>query len=302
MPTSWSLFEEPYWLDAVAPGAWRAAEVRDREEIVGRLPYVVKRKLGVSALTVPVLTPWLGPWIKEKDGKYCNTLSYQHQILQELLAQLPASPYQAIHCAPQFTNLMALSWAGFDLRFRYTYRITDLSDPDAIWRGFRENIRRECRKAERNLEVRTDLSLSRLLDSMAKTFDRQALNRDFLKEPLQRIDRVMNERGQRQIYFAVDAQERIHAAIYVVWDPRCAFYLAGGGDPELRSSGAHSLLVWRAIKDSAEVSKEFDFEGSMVAPIERFFRAFNAQQVPCYSAHKRALWMRLVDSLRTSRG
>ncbi len=33
---------------------------------------------------------------------------------------------------------------------RYTYILDDLTDMDALWGGLRENIRRECRKAEKD--------------------------------------------------------------------------------------------------------------------------------------------------------
>jgi len=53
-----------------------------------------------------------------------------------------------------------------------------------------------------------------------------------------------------------------------------------GADPRLRSSGAQSLLFWEAIKLASEKNLKFDFEGSMIEPIERVFRAFGATQVP----------------------
>ena len=56
----------------------------------------------------------------------------------------------------------------------------------------------------------------------------------------------------------------------------------GGGDPDLRNSGAASLCVWEAIKFASTVTKSFDFEGSMHEPIERFFRAFGAEQRPYF--------------------
>ena len=61
---------------------------------------------------------------------------------------------------------------------------------------------------------------------------------------------------------------------------RSAYYLLGGGDPELPTSGAHSFLLWEAIRFAASVTKRFDFEGSMVKGIERSFRSFGARQVP----------------------
>ena len=35
-----ALFQQPWWLDAVAPGAWDAAVVTKDGQMVGRLPYV----------------------------------------------------------------------------------------------------------------------------------------------------------------------------------------------------------------------------------------------------------------------
>ncbi len=49
-----------------------------------------------------------------------------------------------------------------------------------------------------------------------------------------------------------------------------------GSDPDLRSSGALSLLMHEAIQFAATVTQRFDFEGSMHEPIERFFRNFGA--------------------------
>jgi hypothetical protein len=68
--------------------------------------------------------------------------------------------------------------------------------------------------------------------------------------------------------------------LYVVWDPNAAFHLLSGGDPELRTSGAGSLLMWEAIMRARAVTDVFDFEGSMLEPVERFFRAFGARQTP----------------------
>ena len=50
-----------------------------------------------------------------------------------------------------------------------------------------------------------------------------------------------------------------HAGVYIVWDSNSAYYIMGGGDPELRSSGATTLCMWEAIKFSASVTACFDF-------------------------------------------
>ena len=299
---TWSLFEEPYWLEAVAPNQWSTVEVAENGVVVGRLPFRLRRQSGLTRIGAPPLTPWLGPWIRSRGGKYLNELSLQHQTLVALIEQLPKADEIRIACAPEFTNLMAMYWHGYDLKLRYTYRLALDSGVDCLWQGLRENIRRETRKAEKQLVVSTESSLSEFFGVVEKTFARQNQSRRELLPVLERIDDVMGKRGQRCFYFARDAAERLHAAIYVVFDDRCSFYLMGGGDPELRSSGAHSLLMWHAIKDGVGRSTVFDFEGSMIEPIEKFFRAFNARQTPRYLAERHSQLGRLAGVVNSSLG
>ena len=60
-----------------------------------------------------------------------------------------------------------------------------------------------------------------------------------------------------------------------------------GDDPELRSSDAVQLLVWKALEFVSSIGlTEFDFEGSMIESIEAVGRAFGAKQVPYFAISK----------------
>ena len=50
IPSVNSIFEQPWWLDVVAPGRWSAAEVRRDDKVVARLPYVQRRRLGLNTI------------------------------------------------------------------------------------------------------------------------------------------------------------------------------------------------------------------------------------------------------------
>jgi len=110
------------------------------------------------------------------------------------------------------------------------------------------------------------------------TFKRQGLDLPYSRDVVRRLDAACIKHQARRMFFAEDAQGRIHAAKYVVWHKDSAYYLMGGSDPELRNSGADSLLTWEAIRFAATVAERFDFEGSMLEAIERGFRAFGGVQ------------------------
>jgi hypothetical protein len=301
MRCGWTLFEEPYWLDAAAPGQWDAVEVKQNGQIIGRLPYTTKRRYGLRALSTPWFTPWLGPWIRPAGAKLANELSRQHEILGKLVAGLPKAHKTLIACAPEFQNLMAFHWAGFDLKLGYTYRLANLGDQQSLWNEMRDNTRYTCRKAEKIIAINRERDIATVIAAMEKTFKRQGMDASASFPALERIDDTMNRRNQRAIYSAEDAQGRVHAAVYVVYDDRHAFYVAAGGDPALRNSGAQALAMWHAIKDTCGRSQIFDFGGSMVRSIEGFVRGFGPQQMPRFTAYRSSRAVRLCEAVASPR-
>jgi len=274
-----SIFQQPWWLEAVAPGRWREATVARSGSTVARLPYTLETRIGLRISRMPPLTQTLGPAVDSGDGGPGRRLATELELTEQLLQTLPPLDYfgQCLHfgvgCALPFY------WAGFRLETRYTHVLTDLaaaSDPSY----FRPSVRREIRKAERSLAVRTDLGLERFVALNRLSFERQGLRLPYDPAVLARLDTACRERSARVTYFAEDADGRVHAAIYVVRDARTSYYLLGGADPNLRTSGAHSLLMWHAIRDAQAVSGCFDFEGSMNRAIGRFFRGFNPEVRP----------------------
>lgn len=290
------IFQQPWWLDAMAPQQWHESEIVRDGEIIARMPYVKKQKYGLTILTTPPLTQNLGPWIKPSEGKYLTQLADQKKLMTELIEQLPH--YDYFNCPFHYSlqNWLPFFWQGFSQTTAYTYVLHDLSDLDQVWHGFRENIRREIRRAQKKVTIRTDLDISKFLEINALTYKRQGIPFPYREEVVRRLDFACENQDARRMFFAEDAEGRIHASIYIVWDENSAYYLLGGGDPELRNSGATSWLMWEAIQFAAKVTKKFDFEGSMIEPVEQFFRAFGAKQMPYLRVTGMSRRMKLLNS------
>jgi len=302
VPWTHTPFGQPWWLDAVAPGSWGEVVVERKGEVAARLPYVVKERFGLRVLTQAPLTRFLGPWTRPADGKYGHRIGVEKQLMSELIEGLP--PHDAFHAnfAPAISNWLAFHWAGFDATLHYTYRLDDLADLDAVRAGFEPNVRNQIRKAQRELKVRTDLELDPLLQITAKTFGRQGLPVPFDDALAVRLDRACRQRGVGTIIGAVDAQERVHAACFVVHDHGTSYLLYGGGDPELRSSQAGTLIIWEAIRLAAEAGRQFDFLGSMSESFERRNRSFGARQAPYLYVSRERPHARLLLAARSAVG
>jgi Acetyltransferase (GNAT) domain len=276
-----SVFATAWWLDAVAPGRWRAHTLEENGTIVAAWPTVVRSSRWGEIHEGAPLTPFLGPLLSG-EGNAVRRRAHEIAEIELLLEKIGSCAHIEARCNPAFDYWTPLSWHGFSQTTHYTWRLPDLSDLDGIFRGVRENIRREIRKAEkRGIRVEhgslTDfLEIHRAIQSPSHLEATRARNRRVLED----IEAAASARDARVILVARDEDGRPHTAGYFVRDGRWVYYLVGGSDPELRTSGAGSLVMWKGIEYAAERGLSFDFEGSMVPSVERFFRSFAGVPTP----------------------
>lgn len=282
------IFNQAWWLDSVAGDNWAVVLVEKGGRVQAALPYTLNKRLGLTMIIQPLLTQHLGPWLRANQGKMTRVLAREKDLLQALYKQLPSHSYYAQNWHYACANWLPLHWLGYEQTTRYTYRINQIDDFDVLWSGLDTNIRTDIRKAtnKEQVEVKTDLSIDDFLSLNKKVFARQGMVLPYSEDLVRRIDSAARFRNAGKSFIAVDDKGRHHAGVYIVWDSNSAYYLLGGGDPDLRNSGATSLCMWEAIKYASTVTKSFDFEGSMIEPIERFFRAFGAVQTPYFSISK----------------
>lgn len=287
------LFEQPWWLEAVAPGSWGVAVAERRNEIVARMPYVVESRAGLRLVRNPPMTQTLGPWVRLPEGKYHTVLADYHELVLELLEQLPKCDLFAQTFPAAVKNALPFHWNGYTHTTRYTYQIQFLQSLRDVWNGFSENCRRVIRKAEKaGITVSECPDVSELYTVICKTWHRQQLRPPVDFELLRRVHDASRARNSGRVFLARDGSGMVLASMLLVWDSRSAYYLASGVDPDHRRSGAQNLLLWHAIQFAAGVTQVFDFEGSMNRSIGHFFRSFGAH--PVQLLHVRKLGRRML--------
>lgn len=175
-----------------------------------------------------------------------------------------------------------------------------MQEEELLWKGLQVNIRGDVRKAKNKLGVTVrEGTLDELLALNDMTFARQNRSAPYSRAFVQKLDAAAAARNAHDCLVAEDAQGKLHAGAYIVRSGNTAYYLLGGGNPELRSSGATSLVLWEAICRQPEAVAFFDFEGSMIEPIERFFRALGAVQTPYFRvSHTPSRFLRFAMAAR----
>jgi hypothetical protein len=276
-----SVFASGWWLDAVAPGRWRPHTVTEGGSVVAAWPATVRPTRWGEVLEGAPLTPFLGPLMRLPDN-VVQHWAEQQRLLGALLEEI--GPVAAIdaRCHPEFDYWTPLRWHGFAQTTTYTWRLEDISDTEAVFARTRENVRREVRKAaKRGVSVGPG-GLEELLAVHAHTAAQQGIaGASVSRATLRRIDEAAAPRDARSILVARDADGHVHAGAYLVHDARYTYYLVGGSDASVRNSGAMSATIWAGIELASARGGGFDFEGSMLRPIERFFRAFGGHPTPC---------------------
>lgn len=288
-PYANNLFEQPWWLDIVAPGQWQEITVCDKDSnVTARMPYV---RSGNNVI-MPELTQTIGVWMGE-DIK--ADYGAQKKVLHEIFNQLSGSRSVSVALSPDNGYVLPLRWLGYEMEPRFTYRLTDLRDCDKLYQNFNKTAKKNIKYARNKVTVSDQTSFETLWEMLDKTFAAQHRKNPMPKEVIRRILQTCDETGHGKYFEARDAEGNVHSCAYFVYDEQVCYYLLGASDSQYRNSGAQSLILWEGIQFAAAHSKIFDFEGSMVEGIENFFRQFGGVCTPYYVVSKQTLLQQLAQ-------
>ena len=281
-----TIFSTPGWLEAVAPGAWQYIQIKEEENIKLCMPIILSKKMGFKFCNMPPLTQSLGMLFPaQEEGKYSKILSKNTNNMIELISKIPKNSYFRQRFHPTINNWLPFYWNNYTQTTKYTYIIDDLANTEKIWKEFNWKKRQEIRKAKSKLKISETQDFEALKYCIYSIHKRQK-KKVFNFEVLERIFNFCNEKKCGKIFLAKTQSGDIAGSVYIVWDQKSAYYLAGAGSEALRNSGAIPLLLWHSIKFSSSVTKKFNFEGSMIRPIEYFFRAFGGKLTPYHEITK----------------
>lgn len=299
-PYANSVFEQPWWLETVAPGRWHEAIVEEKGEIVARLPYVLQNKWFGNCISMPKLTQTLGPWIKPEYRSFVpgNTqLSKQKEIIAELLRQLPKHRNFKMTFDNVNEYILPLRWHGYRMEPTFSYRIDKLAETKQVWENFSKSKKRDVKQAEKVVRLKENAKPEDLVQLSNKTYESQRRKNPFSETFLLRVMENAIKKGAGKLLLAWDGENN-HAGTFLLYDENVCYYLLAGQDPAYKSNCAQTMIVWEAIRFAAGVSQAFDFEGSMVEGIEGFFRQFGGHQVINYHVSKSALPFEIAELMK----
>jgi hypothetical protein len=290
-----SVFEQPWWLDAVAPNSWKELLVKENGEIIARWPIVIRG----NGIIMPKLTQTLGFWlakdVTDSDPYYIK----RKKITNQLLEQLPSGKNINIRLDHKVDYFLPMHWKHFIISPGLSYRFEDLSDVNVIYARFSKRVRENIKSATNKVTIQSIDDIGPLQVLLDKTFRIQNRKNPISKDLVRNIYDACKAHNAGKLLYAIDQDGNIHSGGFFVYDKSVCYYLMAGTDPEYRSSAANSLIVWEGIRFASTVSKVFDFEGSMIEDIEHFMRQFGGTPSVYYEMRKQNIFLEIFDLNRT---
>ena len=251
-----------HYLDVVTGNCWDALVL---DEYAAVFPLPVRKKWGFRAVFQPFFCQQLGLFVTD---------AAQYDLLPEFLRAIPK---RFIRVYVQLNTRNSMPAADH----RVTYQIPLQRDYASIAEQYGTIVRKNMKRIG-NMELTHESSPD------VPTFLR------FLKENLgdklrdlgpkdmhmlQALLQMLLERKEGFIRYALDESGQRQGAVFLVHSHGMLIYLLAAHTPAGKKKSVMTYLIDSVLQEYAEKEKLFDFEGSMIPGIARFYSNFGAREV-----------------------
>jgi hypothetical protein len=251
-----TLYPYTWYLDLVSPG-WEALVLDDYSAV---MPLTWTRKLGFRFLLQPILAQQLGVFSKNP---------MESGLLDEFLQRVPARFRYIDICVNMENRGVPEKWKSFE---RHNYEL-DLSGPED---SYSNNTRRNLQKGQsqdfefRGISVRDYLYLK--FHGMKDA--RPTVRWSYLENLFEGLVRL-----EKAAVYGLFLEDGLQAAAILGYANSRTIYLNGCNSDSGKENRAMFVLMDKLISQSRGTEKVFDFEGSNIPGLARFYEGFGGKRV-----------------------
>ncbi len=292
-----TVFDSLRWTALFDPDIKRIGLYDPGGRLRGGFCLYTQKRLGLRILRNPPFTPQTGPFFESRAKNPAAKTNEQRAVVEAMAEHLAKSRAAVISVSLSFqtTDSLPFYWRGFKVVPQYTYRIDLTQDVADLFAAMSMQQRHHIRKAKKDrVSSEEVLDTSDLRSLVLKTFCRQ--DKSF---PSKNMDDILQQYhpGKNSFCFISCYQGSPAAGVFVVHDSKTAWNLMTGYDNNNTHHGAGPLAMNCAIQKAKALGLEvFDFEGSVIPPIERYFRGFGGQLTPVFGVNK--AWLPIEMGLK----
>ena len=250
------------YLDCMAKN-WEALVLDDYDAV---MPLTCNKKYGISYLYQPPFTASLGVF-----GQAINA-----EIVSAFLKAIP-SKYKYWDVYFNQGNFFELK--DFNLYERANYILNLNSDYEKLYSSFRDNIKRNIKKATQfQLTINKNIAVADVI-AIAKEYSvgiGDATEKSF--SDFEKLYKLLHQKEKATTYGVYTKEKKLIASAVFFFSHGRAYYILVGNHPNGKTLGASHALINAFIKDHAGENLLLDFEGSDVSSLAFFYSSFGAAE------------------------
>lgn len=297
------LFNAPDWIRIYPEHQiHQCAILNNNNEVIGCFCYYSFKKAIYKLFITPPYAPDIELFYVNPSESVVGKNTFNKETSEAIAGYFDSQKHEYLNLnLPQdIIDTQPFTWRGYTSRTRYSYLIDLSPAPEVLKANLSSEKRKSLNKAEKDgVEVHETKDYELVYSLVAKSLERneKLKNSAIIKNIL-----FSFARNENSYAFVAKQNGRAIGATFCLINKRKSLYLFGGFDADHKHHGAGVACMWQSILKAKELGLGyFDFEGSMNASIERYFREFGGQLVPYFCVEKVKPTFKILMSLRGRR-
>ena len=262
------LYGMSYYLDSVCnTGTWHALVNDDYTAV---MPLPINQR-------IPLFPRIMLPHLAQQLGIFTAT-SPSPELVSQFISAIPDT-YKSVYVQLNDSNpIQAIHEA--EVRPRTNYVLPLQQEHEVLMKNYSTNLKRNIKKgAKASLSI-ASLSAAEFIPFYLAYDKSKYTKKNKILDLLAKLLPTLIEKDVAIIYAAHDEKHNILAACVITIFKKRMTYLMANSSPDGKEKRAMHWLIDQIIQQHCTIMEYFDFEGSDIPSIAKFFSTFGAEDKP----------------------
>lgn len=290
------VFASKKWLSIYGKSLTVVGIYKDEHHLIGGFYYLNTKKYGFTFIKLPPYTPHCGLFYSSDSKNNSSINNVSKEIMNNICTYFSnqKSALTILAFPSNIIDFQPFIWNKYKVIPNYTYRINLENSIENIKSNFDSKNRNAINKA-----IKEDVTVSE--NSLCKAdlfyFFKDSLSTTDANIYENVLENILNKFSNDSNSFSVEAKknDELLGSVFCIFDKNTCYYLLGSVNKKSGIQGVNNLLVQKSIEKAKELGcTTFDFEGSMLKGVEKFFRSFGPILFPYFTANKASLPLEIL--------
>jgi len=283
-----SIYCQSWYLDSLCSN-WEAIIIKENGDWLAIMPLNLDSKFRLRYSVQPIFTQYLGLLFAPLELKQHKELELKRKIIKTVIGLIPKNiRIIDYNFSPKFKYFLPFVWEGYSVIPRISYQLTLKKNIEEVICNYSSRIKDDIKKSiKNNLICFTSNDIN---DLIHMCYTNSIINKKSCIRFKMLWDQIIIRKNGYCIY-AKDENNNIHCGgAFIIYKEKIIFILLSTKN-EYKKFGSTSFLINEAIKQAIDNPKikSFDFEGSMIESIEKYFIGFNPSPITYFKIQKNKL-------------